>query len=83
MANVEFKMNPAGFAELRRDPAIVAMCKDHADRVAAAAGEGFEASERQYGGRAPRTGYAVHATTTKAYFRNLHSNILLKALGGG
>lgn len=77
MSKVRFELNISGFNELRKSEKVVEECRKYADRVSAAAGEGFKAEARHY---PDRDGYAVFPDTPKAIARNLRENSLLKAL---
>lgn len=75
-----FRLNLAGFRELRRNPEVVADLARRAGQVAAAAGPGFEA--RQAPG-VNRARFVVVPTTPEAYKANTTSYAVLRALPAG
>lgn len=80
MANkVKIVLDSAGIQELLKCGAMQKICKDQADKIQQRAGDGFEVTTMV--GKT-RCNARVEATTREAYFRNLHGNILLKAMGG-
>lgn len=66
--------------ELLKSPAVLADVRRRADRVAAAAGPGFEASSMIGRNRARAS---VRADTFSARVRNSRQNILIRALEAG
>lgn len=80
MAKVEIKLNYEGVGELLKSPEIEDICRELAQGVADRAGDGFEVNT--YVG-ARRVNAGVEAATPQAYYRNMRTNALLKALGGG
>ena len=76
----KLKLNLAGFRELRNHPKVIADLKDRADRVAAAAGDGFEARA----GKGRNRGRAsVRTDTAEARKKQSQSNVLQSALNAG
>lgn len=69
-----------GFEALRRDPRVLADLQRRAERVAAAAGDGFVARAGQGKTRARA---AVIAASMKARRRNSRDNTLLRSLDAG
>ena len=78
---MKIKFNRGAFREIRLLPEVAADVHDRAERVAAAAGEGFDAFPTQ----APRNRAraAVVTTSMKAIRQNARDNTLLRALGAG
>ena len=78
---MKIKFNRNAFREIRLLPEVAADVHDRAERVAAAAGEGFDAFPTQ----APRNRAraAVVTTSMKAIRQNARDNTLLRALGAG
>lgn len=80
MARVQIVLNQAGIREFLKSPSVQSMLLQHANQIAAKAGEGFtadvQAGKRRAYGR-------VTAQTQTARRNNLDNNTLLKALGGG
>ena len=72
--------NRRGFEALRRHPAVLANLRSRADRIAAAAGDGFVA---QSGQGKTRARAAVIAATYQARRRTSKDNTLLRALDAG
>jgi hypothetical protein len=79
MNNVKIKLDSAGVRELLKSQGIAGKCQEIAQRVASAAGDGYEASLRKY---PERTGAAIHPDGAKAYYDNLRNNTLAKAIKG-
>lgn len=75
---VKIKWNMAGFRALRTDPKVADDLHRRAERIADAAGHGFEAGERQVPRR--RAHATVYAATTEA---KRNANQLLIALQAG
>lgn len=80
MARNNFKWSKAGFRELRRNPKVVADLARRAEKVAEAAGPGFEA--RQSPG-VNRARFVVVPTTPEARTANETSYAVLRALPAG
>ena len=78
---MKIKFNRNAFREIRLLPEVAADVHDRAERVAAAAGEGFDAFPTQ----APRNRAraAVVTTSMKAIRQNARDNTLLRALDAG
>lgn len=72
--------NRKAAAEILKSPAVLADVRARADRVAAAAGPGFEASSMVGRNRARAS---VRADTFSARVRNSRQNILIRALEAG
>ena len=72
--------NRKAAGEILKSPAVLADVRARADRVAAAAGPGFEASSMIGRNRARAS---VKADTFSARVRNSRQNILLRALEAG
>lgn len=79
MAKYRIELNSEGVRELLRSPEMMAVCKSHADQIAARAGTGYEVTT--YTGKT-RVNASVHVVTDEAYRDNLKNNTLLKAVGG-
>jgi hypothetical protein len=80
MADYKFKLSKEGVIELLKSEEMSDVCYRYASKVAAIAGDGYEAD--RYAGKS-RVNSSVRATTPKAYYSNLKHNTLLKALGEG
>ncbi|SMY01111.1 hypothetical protein BSP239C_03182 [Brevibacterium sp. 239c] len=76
----KLKLNNAGFRALRTDPAVKRDLMKRAQRVAEAAGDGFEAHESPSKNRARAT---VGARTAKARRKQSKDNVLQRALNAG
>lgn len=76
----KLKLNNAGFRALRTDPAVKRDLMKRAQRVAEAAGDGFEAHESPGKNRARAT---VGARTAKARRNQSKDNVLQRALNAG
>lgn len=74
---VVFKLNREGVRHLMSEDAMQAVLEEKANAICQRCGEGFEVTT--YVGKT-RANASVHAATTEAYFRNLHGNIILKAM---
>lgn len=73
-----------GFAALRTSQAVTDEVMERAARVAAAAGEGFEASVFPMGfGGSPRTGAVVRAETREARLAEAEDKVLSIAIDRG
>lgn len=81
MANkVRFVLDKKAVSEvLLSGPEIQKVCNQYAERVRAAAGDGF--STDPYKGER-RVNVRIKADTDEARARNIAENVLLKALGG-
>lgn len=77
MSKFKFELNRAGVRELLQGQEIQEVLKTKASEIQGRAGEGFESDI--YVGK-NRANAMVYPGDPKAYFRNLHSNILLKAI---
>lgn len=75
----KFELNRQGVRELLQSSEMKSICTEAANRVAEAAGDGYEVSS-QVG--ATRVNARVSPATAHAYYSNLKHNTLLKALGG-
>lgn len=80
MGKVKVELNSAGVRELLKSDWAAEQCRQCAERVRNAAGEGFVVEARSY---PERSGYAVKAETYEAVHRNYGENVLLKAVGKG
>ncbi len=83
MAKARIKWNRGAFAELRTLPAVMNELGGYADRIASAAGDGYEATTPAVTGGRVRGRAAVVATTAKANRDNAKNHTLLRALGQG
>lgn len=79
--DVRFVLDPAGFDALRKSAEMDAALAAVAARIAAAAGDGFEADPVTDGAHRGRT--RVYTATYAARVRNARENTLLKALDAG
>ena len=77
MSSVKFELNRAGVRELLRSSEVQAVCRQHAQRIQASAGENYEVSDRNY---PERSGAAVHPANAEGAFDNMRNNTLLKAV---
>lgn len=82
MAKARFKWNMEGFEAIRRSPEAVAYLRARVDRVAATAGDGFEARVDQAPGRKTlgRATARVIAVSPKARAQNAKRNILVRLI---
>ena len=76
MSRVDFKLNRAGVRELLRSGEMASICREHANKVKNAAGDGYEVTT--YTGR-NRVNASVHAETDEARKDNYENNTVLKA----
>lgn len=77
MANqFKFVLNRDGVKELLKSSELQNECRNLAEKVRAAAGEGYVVEDRNY---PERSGAAVYPETTEANFDNLKNNTLEKA----
>ena len=73
MANkVRIELNSEGVRELLKSPEMAAICRSHADRIAARAGTGYEVTT--YTGK-NRVNASVHVATKEAYRDNQSNTI--------
>lgn len=79
MAKFRLELNREGVRELLKSPEMAAVCRQHADQIAARAGEGYEVTT--YTGK-NRVNASVHVATKEAYRDNLKNNTLIKAVSG-
>ena len=80
MSNVKFKLDLKGLNALMKGSEMAAVLTDAANRIASAAGEGYEVEEAHpltFAGIA-----SVRANTYDSYYDTLENNTLLKAAGG-
>ena len=80
MSKVKIEWRLKGFEEIRRLPAVKANLKSRADRIAAQAGEGYEAFE---GEGKTRSRASVVTTSVRAINHNRKHNTLLRNLDAG
>ena len=81
MARPKIKWNNPAFREIRTLPAVDADMQSRADRVAAAAGSGYEA--KRTANPRNRARAAVVTTSYRAIRENARNNTLLRALDAG
>ena len=74
-------MNKAGVQAVLNHPAVVALVNERANRIAAAAGEGFRVRERPK--RVNRYGAQVRTATEEGRRRQAEGNVLTSALDAG
>lgn len=79
MSKAKFKLNRKGVRQLLRSDPCMQMCKKYAYSVQGRLGDGYEVTYRT--GK-NRVNAEVAAVSNKALVENLHSNTILKALGG-
>lgn len=77
MSRTKVKLLYKGFNELRKSPEMRAAVEAEAQRIAAAAGEGYETDLKEFPSRAVAS---VATATPKAMRDNLENNTLLKAV---
>ncbi|MHA7287117.1 hypothetical protein ACX80I_12620 [Arthrobacter sp. MDT3-44] len=77
---MKIKHNTAAYRELLRSQAMLDEVKKRADRIAAAAGPGFESSAIVGKNRARAS---VRTTDIPSMIRNSRENTLIRALRGG
>lgn len=75
---MRYESNPAGMEALVRGAPAQNLVREHGDRLAAAAGDGFVASYMQ--GQS-RFGGIVYADTWSAKHRDRRDNVLVRVLG--
>lgn len=78
MARQGFKLNKAGVRQLLKSGEIGGVCKEYAEGVRSAAGDGYTVTEFM---TKQRIGYHVSADTPHAYYSNLKHNTLEHAIG--
>lgn len=76
----KFELNLAGLNELMKSPEMVSILEEAGNRVASAAGKGYESSIWQ--GSYAAVAY-IDPITKEAGLDNYKNNTLLKALGAG
>ena len=77
MSKFKFELNRAGVRELLQSGEMQGIVEEKASGVLSRAGVGFSMNSRV--GKT-RVNAMVYPETKEAYYRNLYSNILLKAL---
>lgn len=80
-AKVRVQWRRGAFADLRTEPAVMDELDAHAERIAAAAGDGYEAMPAAETGGRVRGRAAVVTTTTGAMRDNAKNHTLVRALG--
>lgn len=80
MAKARIVWNMAGFAAIRTSGEAMGLLNQHAQRIAAAAGEGFEAKPAQATGGRIRGRAAVVTTTYEAMRRQAKDHVLERSL---
>lgn len=75
---MEYRSNHKGMEELARGAVAQSLVRQHGERLAAAAGDGFVASYMQ--GKS-RFGGIVYADTWSAKHRDRRDNVLVRVLG--
>ena len=75
---MEYHSNHKGMEELARGAVAQGLVREHGERLAAAAGDGFVASYMQ--GKS-RFGGIVYADTWSAKHRDRRENVLVRVLG--
>ena len=80
MAKATIKWNPSAFAEIRTLPAAMALLNQHAQRIAAAAGKGFEASPAEATGGRIRGRASVRTASIRAMVVQARDHVLEKSL---
>ncbi|NKY08943.1 hypothetical protein [Cellulomonas hominis] len=75
------KWRRGAFAELRTDPAVMRELDSYAERIADAAGDGYEAKPAEETGGRVRGRAAVVTTTLGAIRDNAKNHTLMRALG--
>lgn len=73
----KIELNSAGIQEILKSAGVSGLCKEHADRIAAKCGDGYE-SDLVIGQKRAVAG--VRAVTRKARRDNAKHNTLLKAV---
>lgn len=80
MSKVEIQLNPKGLFELMQSDEIVAELQRHADEIVARCPKGNYQTSQWIGPH--RANVSIYTTDKRTFFRNLHGNELLKAVGG-
>ncbi len=80
MAKVKIQWRRGVFAEIRTLPAVMAELNSHAERIARAAGNGFEARAAQKTGGRIRGRAAVVAMSFPARYRQARDHVLEREL---
>ena len=80
MSKIRFELNRAGVRELLRSKEAMEMVQHIAYSAKSRLGEGYEVTYRT--GK-NRVNASVAAVSEEALRENLHSNTILKAMGGG
>lgn len=83
MAKPKIVWRRGAFRELRSLPPVLAELEDRGRRIAAAAGDGYEASSARVTGGRGRGRVSVRTATSAARRREARDHTLLKALGAG
>ena len=83
MARTRIQWRRGVFAELRTLPATMAEVNNMAGKIAAAAGDGFEARPAERTGGRVRGRAAVITRTAKAMRKNAKDQTLLKSMDAG
>lgn len=78
MARIRYVRDRSGLLEVLASPQAAALVSEHAERIAARAGDGFVVSQ-QMGARRQRA--IVYADTWSAKHRNRRDNTLVRVLG--
>lgn len=78
MAKVRIKLNSKGIRSLLSGSEVRGMVKTEAERIAAAAGDGYEVDVRKVGDRLRGEAFTA---TKEAMQDNMENNTLLKATG--
>ncbi|WP_276804562.1 hypothetical protein [Lactobacillus hominis] len=80
MSKVKFNLDKGGVGALLKGSEIQAIISKQGERIASAAGKGYESKTVIRPTRAVTT---VAPDTVAAHFDNLKNNTLLRAMGGG
>lgn len=79
-----FKWNVrTGYRDLMRDPAVAALIRERADRIAEAAGEGFEADVQPRSGRRQVPRGSVRTATARAREVEARTHALERSIDAG
>lgn len=76
---IRVELNSAGVRALLRSPEMASICREHAARILASAGTGYEISEHT---GVNRVNASVYPETKEARNDNLKNNTLLKLIRG-
>lgn len=79
MSKVQIKLNQKGLFELMQSDAIVKTLQEQADSVVKNCPKGKYETSQWIG--VHRANVSIYTTDKATFFRNLHTNELLKALG--